>query len=122
VPNQLILMIEDDADFREPIVSALESEGYEVIVATDGKAGLELLQWGVVPHVILLDLLMPVMDGWNFRHHQLADPALAAIPVIVLSADPRASRLAGSPGVHAVLLKPVHLAVLLESLDRIGTS
>jgi len=115
--SRLVLVIEDDADFRGAIVSALEHERYEVIAAVNGKAGLELLQWGIVPCVVLLDLMMPVMDGWTFRRRQLADAALASIPVIILSADVRAADLAGSPGVHAVLQKPVDVEALLESLD-----
>jgi len=116
-PCRLVLVIEDDADFREAIVSALEQEGYEVIAAVDGSAGLELLQWGIVPCVILLDLMMPVMDGWTFRRHQLAEPGLASIPVVVVSADSRAADLAENNGVHAVLAKPVDIEELLQCLD-----
>ena len=97
----------------------LEHEGYEVVLAPDGKEALDLLQQGVVPGLILLDLMMPVMNGWDFRRRQLADPALASIPVIVLSADPLATRLAGSPGVCEVLVKPVDVESLLRSLERI---
>jgi CheY-like chemotaxis protein len=113
----LVMVIEDDADFREAIVSALEHEGYEVIAAVNGAAGLQLLQWGIVPCVILLDLMMPCMDGWTFRRHQLAEPGLASIPVVVISADSRATDLAESPGVHAVLPKPVDVEALLDALD-----
>ena len=115
--SRLVLVVEDDADFREALVSALEHAGYEVIAAVNGAAALQLLQWRIVPSVVLLDLMMPVMDGRTFREHQLADPALASIPVIVLSADAQAEDLATSPGVHAVLKKPVDLEVLLQKLE-----
>jgi CheY-like chemotaxis protein len=115
--SRLVLVVEDDADFREAVVSALEHAGYEVIAAVNGAAALQLLQWGIVPSVVLLDLMMPVMDGRTFRQHQLADPALASIPVIVLSADADAAELATSPGVRAVLQKPFDLEVLLRELQ-----
>ena len=114
-----IMVIEDDPDFREALIACLEQERYDVVAATNGRAGLELLQWGVVPRAILLDLMMPVMDGWEFRRHQLADEALASIPVIVMSADPRAARLTECRGVHAVLVKPVAWEILRECLDQL---
>jgi len=115
--SHLVLVVEDDADFREALVTALEHEGYEVIAAVNGAAALQLLQWRIVPSVVLLDLMMPVMDGRTFRERQLADPALASIPVIVLSADAQAAELAATPGVHAVLSKPVDFDALLRALD-----
>ena len=115
--SRLVLVVEDDADFREALVSALEHAGYEVIAAVNGAAALQLLQWRIMPSVVLLDLMMPVMDGRTFRRHQLADPNLAAIPVIVLSADAGAADLVSSPGVEAVLSKPVDLEALLRVLD-----
>jgi two-component system chemotaxis response regulator CheY len=117
--SHLVLVVEDDADFREALVSALEHAGYEVIAAVNGAAALQLLQWQIVPSVVILDLMMPVMDGRTFREHQLADPALASIPVIVLSAEAKAAELGTSPGVHAVLRKPVDLEALLHALDAL---
>ena len=114
--SNLVLVVEDDADFREALVSALEHAGYEVIAAVNGAAALQLLQWRIVPSVVLLDLMMPVMDGRTFRQHQLADPALASIPVVVLSADAQATDLAG---VHAVLRKPVDVEALLRVLEEL---
>jgi len=117
--SHLVLVVEDDADFREALVSALEHAGYEVIATVNGAAALQLLQWQIVPSVVILDLMMPVMDGRTFREHQLADPALASIPVIVLSAEAKAAELGTSPGVHAVLRKPVDLEALLHALDAL---
>ena len=115
----LILVVEDYADTREALVSGLEQEGYDVVAATDGKTALDLLRWGVTPRVVLLDLTMPIMDGWEFRRHLLADPAPASIPVIVMSAHAGASRLVGTPGIHDVFAKPVDFETLLESLHRL---
>jgi CheY-like chemotaxis protein len=118
----VILVVDDDADLREALVAGLEREGHQVIAATDGERALQLLRWGIVPDVIMLDLMMPVMDGWEFRRQQLTDPTLAPIPVIVVSADPEARRLLGSPGVRAVLAKPVDFETLLGALDRAVSS
>jgi CheY-like chemotaxis protein len=111
-----VLVVEDDPACREAIIVVLEQAGYEVIAAVHGRMALELLRYGVIPRVIVLDLMMPVMDGWQFRQHQLADPRHASIPVIVLSADPAAHRLIGSPGVHDVLKKPMDCDRFLRSV------
>jgi two-component system response regulator MprA len=82
-----VLIVEDDRDIRECMADALEVEGYSVAFAGNGREALEKLRSGVRPELILLDLLMPVMSGWEFRHEQLADPLLSGIPVIVVSAS-----------------------------------
>ena len=82
-----MLIVEDDADIRESLGDALEFYGYEVATAENGWDALRLLRSGLDPEVILLDLVMPVMNGWQFRKLQLADPSLAAIPVVVVSAS-----------------------------------
>jgi len=118
-PPRRILLVEDNRDLREALGAVLEDAGYDVAFAPNGKAALDLLRKGVAPAVILLDLAMPVMSGWAFRRRQAADPALAAIPVIVLSADPRAASLADSPGIRDVLAKPVDIEVLQRALERV---
>jgi two-component system response regulator MprA len=82
-----VLIVEDDHDIRECMADALEVEGYSVALAANGREALEKLRAGVRPDLILLDLLMPVMSGWEFRHEQLADPLLSGIPVVVVSAS-----------------------------------
>jgi CheY-like chemotaxis protein len=111
-----VLVVEDDPACREAIIVVLEQAGYEVIAAVHGQMALELLRYGAVPRLIVLDLMMPVMDGWQFRQHQLADPKHASIPVIVLSADPAARRLVGSPGVRRVLKKPMDCDEFLRTV------
>ena len=79
-----VLVVEDDADARQGLVLLLEGKGCIVAAACDGAEGLRLALVDP-PEVITLDLEMPVMDGWSFRLHQQRDPALAHIPVIVVS-------------------------------------
>ncbi len=110
-----ILIVEDDDDLRDAAAELLSSAGYSVRGAADGAKALALLRGGFRPVVILLDLMMPVMSGWAFREHQLADRALAGIPVVVLSAIVGAER-ARLPGVAAVLGKPLDVDTLLDVL------
>src|ERR1043165_9927085 len=90
-----VLIVEDDEDLREMMAQLLTLEGYQAAAVANGREALEYLHDSEKPHVILLDLMMPVMDGWEFRRKQQADPSLAPVPVIVLSAldQARASNL-----------------------------
>jgi CheY-like chemotaxis protein len=81
-----VLIVEDDDDLREMMAHMLSIEGFEAATVSNGREALEYLHTAIKPHVILLDLMMPVMDGWEFRRQQKADPDLAPVPVIVLSA------------------------------------
>ena len=107
-----VLIVEDDADLREMMAQLLALEGYQTAAVANGREALEYLQQENAPNLILLDLMMPVMDGWEFRRHQQANPALAAVPVIVLSALDQ-SRTAGVDA-EAVLKKPLDFDLLLE--------
>jgi CheY-like chemotaxis protein len=90
----------------------LTIEGFQAAAVANGREALDYLQAGSKPHVILLDLMMPVMDGWEFRRQQQADPELAPVPVIVLSAlDPTR---AGGVDASAFLKKPLDFDRLLE--------
>jgi CheY-like chemotaxis protein len=82
----LIVVVEDDPDAREALTMLLEGEGYTVAAAAHGQEALELLANLPTPCLILLDLTMPVMDGWRFRAVQLANPHYSAIPVVVVTA------------------------------------
>jgi CheY-like chemotaxis protein len=108
-----ILVVEDDAQIRDTLRELLEAEGYDAHGAEHGAHALELLGDGLAPDIILLDLMMPVMNGSEFRAKQLADPALAAIPVIVVSAFP----IAGLHGPVLYLQKPIRLAQLLATIQ-----
>jgi CheY-like chemotaxis protein len=81
------LLVDDDSDIRVALAELLESEGYEVLAAANGAAALALLRGGATPCAILLDLMMPYMNGWEFRAEQLRDPALRDIPIILLTAS-----------------------------------
>ena len=109
-----VLIVDDDADVRDAIVEVLEDAEYSPFAVANGQEALDYLRSGHKPCVILLDLMMPVMDGWQFRAAQLADATLEPIPVVVLTAHGAGENLPAG----AVLRKPVHLARLLEVIGR----
>jgi CheY-like chemotaxis protein len=117
-PRGLVLVVEDEADLRALIVGLLEGDGYAAIGASNGEEALQLLREGAEPpSLILLDLMMPRMDGWAFRAAQRADPALASIPVVVVTGY--GSQLEARPlGAVATLPKPFDLDALLQIVDR----
>jgi CheY-like chemotaxis protein len=112
-----VLIVEDDPDVRNALVDFLGAAGYAVTTARNGREAIQYLQGGGAPRVILLDLMMPVMSGAEFRIAQRADAALAGIPVVVMSAaiDVDASALS----VAALLRKPMDTDVLLETIARL---
>ena len=112
-----VLVVDDDPDICEVIETVLELNGYRVITACDGADALERLRAGVRPCLILLDLMMPKMSGFEFREEQQRDPALRGIPVMILSGDGRAEAKAVALGVEG-MRKPVELGVLLEAVAR----
>jgi two-component system, chemotaxis family, chemotaxis protein CheY len=107
-----VLIVEDDDDLREMMAHMLTIEGYDAATVANGREALEYLQNAEPPRLILLDLMMPVMDGWEFRRQQKADPEIAPVPVIVLSAldEARASNVDAA----AFLKKPLDFDRLLE--------
>lgn len=112
-----VLIVEDDVDTRDMMRRFLELEGFHVATAANGKLALEFLDGlGTRACVILLDLMMPVMDGWQFRKEQIRHAALSKIPVIVVSAAGR-DRLAQ---IHAdaYVPKPVDLDELLAHVTH----
>jgi CheY-like chemotaxis protein len=107
-----VLIVEDDDDLREMMAHMLTIEGFDAATVPNGREALKYLQTGEKPHVILLDLMMPVMDGWEFRRRQQADPDLAPVPVIVLSALDQSR--AATVDAAAFLKKPLDFDRLLE--------
>jgi CheY-like chemotaxis protein len=113
-----ILVVDDDADIREALIDILEDHGYRTRAAANGREALDALRGGLQPDVILLDLMMPVMDGAQFRREQLNDPQLRDYPVVVISAGNDLDQHATSLGIAERLRKPLDLERLLEMLER----
>jgi CheY-like chemotaxis protein len=111
-----VFVVEDDVDTRDMLGKFLELEGFQVEVASNGRQAIDRLASGVHPCVILLDLMMPVMDGWQFRRYQATHQEIAKIPVIVVSAAGR-DRMAEIDA-NAYLSKPVDLEQLLERVSQ----
>ncbi len=109
-----ILIVEDDDDIRHTLKIFLELKGYEVTAVPDGSEALATLEDGFEPCLILLDLMMPTMDGWEFRSRQLADPELAGIPVVVLSGTYFSNEDADSLQALDILSKPVDIPRMLR--------
>ena len=110
-----ILIVDDDADVREAMSELLTHEGFDVSVAGDGERALKALrQAGKMPSLILLDLMMPVMNGWQFRQAQLQDPRLAEVPVIILTAAATTESNVSHLHPTAFLRKPVAVDKLLS--------
>lgn len=114
-----VLIVDDDAAIRELLTQVLEDEGYMARSASHGGHALELLRARRgKPKLILLDLMMPVMSGQDFRAEQQRDPAIADIPVVILSANRNIEARAEATNVDCYLAKPVDLDTLLEVLER----
>jgi CheY-like chemotaxis protein len=106
-----VLVVDDDDDIREAFATYLAAVGFDVVTACDGADALRVLRAARDFCLVVLDLFMPGMNGWEFREQQLRDPDLAGIPVVVVSA---AGRDSGMAALHAVaqLPKPVDFARL----------
>jgi CheY-like chemotaxis protein len=115
-----LLLVEDEGAIRESLGQALQEDGFEVMAAANGREALDILRNSPRPSAILLDLTMPIMDGWDFRNEQLNDPSLRDIPVLVVSASgfsPETIRI--QFGDVELIRKPVLYPTLLETLGRV---
>lgn len=116
-----ILVVEDDIDIRETISQVLEVEGYPVSSAANGAEAVMLLEKIPGPCLILLDLMMPTMNGWEFLEKQKADTVFASLPVVVISALPASSALGNTKAVEKAvgyIKKPVSLDALMEVVQQ----
>jgi two-component system chemotaxis response regulator CheY len=113
-----VCVVDDDPDMREALRLVLELGGYRVEEAAEGQAALELLRRDPSCCLILLDLMMPGMNGWQFRKAQQDSPELAAIPVVVLSAMRDVCRHATEVGAVACLSKPIAMDRLMAEVSR----
>jgi two-component system chemotaxis response regulator CheY len=113
-----VLIVEDDDDQREPLTLLFEMSGYDVTASNSAEAAMGLLQNGLRPCVIILDLMMPKMDGLAFRHAQLLDPDLSDIPVILYSGGGNLSETAKAMRADGYVEKPGNLDVLFGLVKR----
>ncbi|HEY2386286.1 MAG TPA: response regulator [Candidatus Binatia bacterium] len=113
-----VLVVEDNPDARAAFEALLQQKGFGVVTAGDGQEALDVLRGGLRPRLILLDLMMPRKDGWQFREEQIADPSLADVPVVVLSGAGQLDRHSKRLDVKDYLEKPVDVERLLEVVSR----
>ncbi len=111
-----VLVVEDDDEVRDSYVTVLEQEGYQVVAVRDGEEGL-LAASARRPDVILLDLMMPEMDGFTFRQRQQEAPELSSVPVVVVTAYGSPSMALGM-GAAAFVLKPPSVNDLVRAINR----
>jgi CheY-like chemotaxis protein len=110
-----ILIIEDEQTIRETLKESLELEGYPVVTAKNGREGLDLIENSVNPCLILLDLMMPVMNGFEFLASQEKNKKIAPIPVVIVSAFPEQAQKVKANG---FVKKPIDLDHLLTFIKR----
>ena len=113
-----VLLVEDSHEANAALELFLRVQGFDVAVAFDGQQALDHLRAGSRPHVILLDVMMPVKDGRTFRAEQRADPMFASIPVIVFSGAYDVGAIAEQLGVRDYLTKPLDVQRLLDTVRR----
>jgi len=107
-----VLIVEDAKDIRDSISASLSMIGIKSVHASHGQEALDLLSKMDPPALILLDIMMPVMDGWEFREHQQKDARIADVPVVVLTADGSAKEKAIKMGASLGVKKPLDLSTL----------
>lgn len=117
-PEKHVMVVEDDDTIRDSLIEFLADKGYRTKGAGDGRQALdELAADPVPPCLIVLDLMMPVMDGWTFRAEQMRDPQLSQIPVVVISAYRDLSQQVKDLGLIGYLKKPLDLRKLLQIVE-----
>jgi CheY-like chemotaxis protein len=113
-----VLVVDDDDEIRESMVEALQELGHPAEGAANGLKALEVMRREPRPCLVLLDLMMPVMDGRAFREAQINDPAMRDVPVVVISAYRDLQESARAMGVAEWLPKPVDLDVLRRAVSK----
>lgn len=117
--NKCIVIVEDDTDVRETLTELLQDEGYHPVGFASGHDALKYLsQTPRLPALILLDLMMPVMDGWEFREAQQAIDEVRDIPTVILSADNQNQRTQHTLAATDYLRKPIHIMTLLKLVEN----
>lgn len=118
--RDFVLVVEDDAPIRESLCEILTAEGFPAIGAENGQQALDYLRSGRRPYLILLDLMMPVMDGATFRAQQQLDPTLSSIPVAIITAA--GQQAAAGIEVDAFLAKPLRIESVLNVVEQFRPS
>ena len=114
-----VLIVEDDFEIRSTLCDVLSSEGYNVLGAENGKAALELLnKTENLPGLIIVDLMMPIMDGYEFRNKQLKDKRIASVPTVLFSADGQLINKAQAAGISEFIKKPIDLDDLYSLVKK----
>jgi CheY-like chemotaxis protein len=117
--GKAVLVIEDDPDTQDAICGLLEFSGYRAVGVSNGREALDFLKTHSAPNVIVLDLMMPVMNGWEFRDLQRADESLAKIPVVVISASGTPQNVVMGTGAVDYVPKPFDPDLLVAAIERI---
>ena len=116
-PRRDVLIVDDDPDIRDAVGECLRYEGYDVHSATDGRDALDRLEYGLRPAVILLDLMMPVLNGFDVLEALKSRPEWKSIPVVIVSAN-RGYEAEDLSGAVSVLRKPVNVDRLLAAVEQ----
>lgn len=116
--SRFVLLVEDDVDLRRDLAFLLQRQGHSVVTAANGEDALAKLGESATPSVIVLDLMMPVMDGWALRAELLRRPSLAQVPVVLLSGDADVARESASLRAADCLTKPVDLSRLYRLVAK----
>ncbi|MEP6802759.1 MAG: response regulator [Acidobacteriota bacterium] len=115
-----LLLVEDDAELRQTLCDLLKDAGYDVECAENGRVALTFLENSAPPCLVLLDLMMPVMNGWEFRDAQSRNEKISNIPFVILTADGRADMKAETLRAAGYLRKPIRVDRLLGILAQFG--
>ena len=113
-----ILIVEDDISIRELLEELLRSEAYDVVTASHGVEALEILRNQQLPHLILMDLMMPVLDGYGLRKELIMNSNWSSIPVVAMSAEANAAEKIRQFEVQAFLSKPVDIDTILQTIEK----
>jgi CheY-like chemotaxis protein len=114
--SHVVLIVEDDPDIRDTLQDILDYEGYNPVGVADGREALDWLKEHPAPCLILLDLMMPRMSGWEFRTRQQQEPSLRSVPVVLVSGLGDTASEARRLQATAYLNKPINMKALLETV------
>ena len=116
--RHVILYVEDDIDTRDAVTFSLQQEGFTVFGVANGQTALDYLRSNPPPCLILLDLMVPVMDGWQFMAERARDPDLLAIPVVIVSAHTSIQRQTTPLKAAGYLTKPIDMEQLIATVGK----